>query len=68
MRHFSLKTFLIDLDNELSSLSQDSSSETDTASVNQDASNLVTMFNSIIDKHAPLRPMSRQESRLSAKP
>ena len=49
MRNFSLETFLIDLDNELSSLSQDSSSETNTASVNQDASNLVNKFNSIID-------------------
>ena len=61
MRHFSLETFLIDLDNELSSLSQDSSSESNTASVNQDASILVNMFNSIINEHVPLRPMSRQE-------
>ena len=30
-------------------------------------SNLVNMFNSIIDRHAPLRPMSRQENRLSDK-
>ena len=52
MRHFSEETFLIDLDNELSSLSQDSSSETNTASVDQDATNLVNMFNSIIDRHA----------------
>ena len=66
-RHFSLETFLIDLDNELFSLSQNSLSETNTASVNQDATNLVDMFNSIIDKHAPLRPMSRQENRLSEK-
>ena len=68
IRHFSLETFLIDLDNELSSLSQDSSNETYTASVNEDATNLVNMFNSIIDRHAPLRPMSRQENRLSDKP
>ena len=58
MRHFSLETFLTDPDNELSSLSQDSSSETNTARVNQDATNLVNMFNSIIDRSAPLRPMS----------
>ena len=67
MRNFSLETFLIDLDNELYSLSQDSSSETNTASVNQDASNLVNTFNSIIDRHGPLRPMSRQKNRLSDK-
>ena len=47
IKHFSLETFLIDLDNKISSLSQDSSSETNTASVNQDATNLVNMFNSI---------------------
>ena len=68
IRHFSLETFLIDLDNELSGLSQDSSSETNTSSVNQDATNLVNTFNLIIDMHAPLRPMSRQENRLSDKP
>ena len=55
------------MDNELSNLSQDSSSETNTASVNQDAFNLVNMFNFITDRHAPLRPMSRQENRLSDK-
>ena len=68
MRNFSLETFLIDLDNELTSLSQNSLSETNTASVNRDESNLVIMFNSVIDRHAPLRPMSRQENRLSVKP
>ena len=67
MRHFSMETFLFDLDNKLSSPSQDSSSETITASVNQDATNLVNMFNSIIDRHAPLRPISTQENRLSDK-
>ena len=67
MRHFSLKTFLFDLNNELSSTSQDSSSETKTASANQDVSNLVNKFNSIIDGHAPLRPMSMQKNRLSDK-
>ena len=34
-------------------------------SLSHDASNLVNMFNSIINRHAPLRPMSRQENRLS---
>ena len=68
MRHFSLEIFLIDLDNEFSSPSQDSSGETNTASANQDATKLVNMFNSIIDRHAALRPMSRQENRLSDKP
>ena len=67
MRNFSLETFHIDLDDEFSSLRQDSLSETNTASLNQDAFNLVNMFNSIIDRHAPLRPMSRQENRLSDK-
>ena len=52
MRKFSLENFLIDLDNDLSTPSQDSSSETNTESVNRDASNLVNMFNSIIDRHA----------------
>ena len=68
MRNFSLKTFLTDLNSELSSLSQDFSSETKTASVNQNEFNLVNMFNSIIDRHAPLRLMSRQENGLSDKP
>ena len=61
-KHFSLKTFLIDLDNEPSSQSQDSSSETNTVNVNQDAPNMVNTFNSIVDRHAHLRPMSRQEN------
>ena len=68
MRNFSLEAFLIDMDNELSSLGQYCSSETNLASVNQDAFNLANMFNSIIGIHAPLSPMSRQKNRLSDKP
>ena len=59
---------MIDLDNELFSINQDSSSETNTAIANQEASNLVYLFNSIINRHAPRRPMSRKENRLSDKP
>ena len=56
LKYFSLEAFLIDLNNERFSLSQDSSSETNTASVNQDASDLVNMFNPIIDRHAHCDP------------
>ena len=62
MKNFSFETFMIDLDNELSGQSQESLSETNTASVNRNAYNLGKMFNSIIDRYAPLRPMLRQEN------
>ena len=63
MRIFNIKTFLIDQHDKLSGLSLESSSET-----NADASNLVDMFNSIFDNHAPLRLMSRQKKQLNYKP
>ena len=40
----------------------------DDTRVNQGVSTLTTVFNSTLDKHAPLRLMSRKEKRLSYKP
>ena len=40
----------------------------DKSNVNQDVINLTIVFNSVLDKHAPMRPMSRKEKRLTDKP
>ena len=64
MRSFILKKFLIDMD---ASLSEIRSSSSNTSS-NDDVTKLTNIFKTIIDKHAPLRPMSRKEKRLGDKP
>ena len=64
MKHFILEDFLTDLDNKLSTYSIKLSDEKD---VNQDVLNLTSILKKI-DKHAPMRPMSRKEKRLNEKP
>ena len=39
-----------------------------TASINDNANSLIATFKDILDRHAPLRPMSKKEQRLSNKP
>ena len=63
LKNFNSENFVIDLQNKLSTIG----AEVET-NVNQDVANLTTMFNSVLDKHAPKRLMSRKEKRLSDKP
>ena len=65
MKYYKLGDFLIELNNNVSKLNL---KPTDDTSVNQGVSTLTTVFNSTLDKHAPLRLMSRKEKRLSYKP
>ena len=59
MKQFKLNDFLLDLKNDLSKLNL----KPNKFNVNQDAINLTTVFNSVLDKHAPMRPMSRKEKK-----
>ena len=65
MKHFILEEFLTDLDNKLSTYSIKLSNK---KNVNQDVLNLTSIFRKPLDKHAPMRPMSRKEKRLNEKP
>ena len=64
MKQFKLEDFLLELRNDLSNLNL----KPDKSDVNQDVINLTTVFNSVLDRHAPMRPMSRKEKRLTDKP
>ena len=64
MKQLNLKDLLLDLRNDLSKLNLNP----DKSNVNYDMINLTTVFNSVLDKHAPMRPMSRKEKRLTDKP
>ena len=64
MKQFKLEDFLLELRNNLSNLNL----KPNKSDVNQDVINLTTVFNSVLDKHAPMRPMSRKEKRLTDKP
>ena len=63
MKHFILEDFLTDLEAKLSIIDIDSNS----TNVNDDVKNFAT-FKEILDRHAPLRPKTRSEKRLSDKP
>ena len=63
LKNFDSENFVIDLQNKLSTIGAEVKTN-----VNQDVANLTTMFNSVLDKHAPKRLMSRKEKRLSDKP
>ena len=39
-----------------------------TASIDDNVNSLIAIFKYILDRHAPLRPMSKKEQRLSNKP
>jgi len=58
----SLKTFSIDLNEKLFKVNLDS------ININTDVDNVSSIFMSVLDKHAPLRPMSRREKHLSEEP
>ena len=64
MKNFGLEDFLIDLRENLSKIDFKSTN----TSVNNDVYCLTSIFKPILDKHAPLTPMSRREKKLSDKP
>lgn len=64
LKHFVLEEFLIDLEANLSKVDIDSQS----TYVNDNVDNLITVFKTVLNRHAPLRSMSRREKRLSNKP
>ena len=57
MKQFKLEDFLLDLRNDLSKLNL----KPDKPNVNQDVINLTTVFNSVLDRHEPMRSMSRKD-------
>ena len=59
-----MKDFLLDLRNDLSKLNL----KPNKSNVNQDVKNLTIVFNSVLVKHAPMRPMSGKEKRFTDKP
>ena len=64
MKQLKLEDFLLDLRNDLSKLNL----KPDKPNVNQDVINLTTVFNSVLGRHAPMRPMPRKKKRLTDKP
>lgn len=64
MKTFNLEDFLTDLLKHL----QNVESVTSTVTVNEMATSLSSAFDIILNKHAPLRTMTRREKRLSEKP
>ena len=63
-KNFGLEDFLIDLQLNFSKIDFKSTNTI----VNNDVYSLTSIFKSILDKHAPLTPMSRREKKLSDKP
>jgi len=63
MKNFNLENFLIDLDEALSPWNFNTGS-----TVHNDFYEFIHIFQKIINKHAPLRKLSRREKQLQAKP
>jgi len=64
LKNFCFENFLTDLNDNLSKIEIDSTK----TNVNSDVVKVSSMFKSILDKHAPLRPMSRKEKNFASKP
>ena len=64
MKQFNLENFLVDLHTKMSKIEINST----TANIDDDVSNITLAFKSVLDIHAPLRPQTRNERRLSKKP
>ena len=56
MKQFKLEDFLLNLRNDLSKLNL----KPDKSNVNQDVINLTAVFNSVLDKHVPMRPIQEK--------
>ena len=63
MKNFNLENFLIDLEEALSPRNFNTGS-----TVHNDFDQFIHIFQTIINKHAPLRKLSRREKQLQAKP
>jgi len=63
MKNFNLENFLIDFDKALSPWNSNTGS-----TVHNDFNEFIHIFQTIINKHAPLRKLSRREKQLQAKP
>ena len=64
MKNFIPEEFLNELKSKLSNIAF----ELYTASIDNNVNCLIVIFKDILDRHAPLRPMSKKEQRLSNKP
>ena len=64
MKNFNLENFLVDMKRNLSKIDFDSPN----SNINNDVCNLTTTFKTVLNKHVPLRTMTRKEKRLSEKP
>ena len=64
MKKFILENFLVDMKKNLSKIDFDSPN----SNINNDVCNLINTFETALNKHVPLRTMTRKEKRLSEKP
>ena len=64
MKNFDIKNFLVDLHKHVQNINVSNPN----TSVNSNATSLSSVFELALNKHAPLRPMSRREKRLTQKP
>ena len=64
MKNFNLEDFPIDMKRNLSKIDFDSPN----SNINNNVCNLITTFKTALNKHVPLRTMTRKEKRLSEKP
>ena len=64
MKNFDIENFLVDLHKHVETINVFNPN----TSVNSNATSLSSVFELALNKHAPLRPMSRREKRLSQKP
>ena len=64
MKNFILEDFLVDMKRNQSKIDFDSPN----SNINNDVCHLITTFETVLNKHVPLRTMTRKERRLSEKP
>ena len=64
MKNFDIENFLVDLHKHVENINVSNPN----TSVNSNATSLSSVFELALNKHVPLRPMSRREKRLSQKP
>ena len=64
MKHFNLEHFIADLQEHLQNIDVANPN----SNVNNDSKQLISAFEFLLNKHAPLQPLSRQEKRINEKP
>ena len=65
MHNFDTEEFLIDLDKTVYSMNESQSHET---SVHEKYKNFIDSFCDVVNKHAPLRKLTRKEKKIREKP